>query len=169
MGLAASLVLLVAAGSVAYAWDGGGEGCGGPRHDTCFEANLVWTAVSTPIASDPSVQCVISILSDTNTLVERATGLAPGESCDFMAMLVNTGGQSLTVAETLTAVDSSHCALFAYTDDIPNSTPTWLASGHALPYHATLALTPLASNSCEGAHASFFVVVTGTPLERCLS
>ena len=168
VGVVVEVILLVASGVVAYAWNDGGRGdCGGSYVDHCPTEGVFWT---TPVHATPStanVKCAISIDSDYDNLIEDASNLAPGQYCSFSARLTSTEEQTVTITESLTTLQPSYCKLFAYADNVFHSPPNSILSGHYFAYRGTLSLSSSAGNACEGAFAMFYVGITATPLERC--
>ena len=168
VGVVVEVILLVASGVVAYAWNDGGRGdCGGPYVDHCPTEGVFWT---TPMHATPSasnVKCAILIDFDSDTLFEEARSLAPGQYCSFSAKLTNTEEQTVTITETFTTLQPDRCKLFGYTDNVPSSPSQSIASDHAFPYRGTVSLSSSAGNGCEGAFALFYIVITAIPFERC--
>ena len=158
-------VMLAAGGSVAYACGGpAGNGCKGSG---CPSGGVYWTSSSTPVSSASYVRCTVSIVTSTNTLVEGAANLAPGQSCAFVADLLNTEKQSVSIKEKVTPTLPAGCRLYAYLDNVASSSPPVIASGHFFVYKGTLSLSKAASNRCEVTHATFSVVIEATPYEKC--
>ena len=168
VGVVVAILIVLASGGIAYASsDSGGTGCGGSHGDRCSTQGVFWTY---PIQATPNaanVKCTILIDTDSDTLFEQASSLAPGQHCSFSAKLTNTGEQTVTITESLATFQPSYCKLFTYADNVPRSPPNLIPSGHYFAYQGTLSLSSSAGNACEGAFAIFHVLITGTPSARC--
>lgn len=174
VAIVVAILVLTGTGGIAYAWDdGSGENCGGSHSDRCPSRGIFWTSYSTPVASAPYVKCTISIDSDSDTLFEEASNLAPGQYCGFSARLTNTEEQAVTITEPWWGEwrwQTGDCQLFTYSDNVhvpAHSPPNSIAGGQSFAYQGTLSLSNSAGNACEGAFFFFHVVIIGLPFERC--
>ena len=169
LSVGAVVAVLVGAGAVAYACGQGG-GCGGLHQPACpTPKGIFWVSYSTPLPSAPNVKCTISIDSRTNTLVEGASGLGPGQWCSYAAELKNTDDKIVSITERVTGVEPTGCTSFGYSDNIPSTPPPTISSDHSFGYHGKLSLSSPAPPACgrTGAVAEFYVVITAVPLTKC--
>lgn len=160
------LAVLLGSGAVAYAWDnGGGEPCGGHHNDGCPSVEgILWTAPLQATPSAPNAKCTISIDADSDTATEVASNLAPGQSCEFGAGLMNTEDHTVAISEWATTWQPKDCSLYTFTDNIhPPPHPSSIAGGQEFPFQGTLSLSSSAGNACEGSFAIFHAVIVATP------
>ena len=168
------ILVIVGSSGVAFAAHGSGvtecQDAPSSTGQRCPDYGVLWTShptAPTAIPSDSNVKCTISIDSNSDTLIETAHNLAPGQSCTFSATLVNTEEQTVTITESLTTLQTSFCKLFDYADNVPHSPPNSIRSGHYFAYQGTLSLSRSAGNACEGAFATFHVLISATPSAKC--
>jgi len=164
--LAVVVGAIVGCGGIAFACGGGGGGggCNGVHGDgsggKCQTLQIVW---STPTSTAPSatpVKCTLSLTSSTLTVVVSL--LAPGQACAFAAHLENIGTLAAEVNEQVSISHSAGCSYFRYSDNVPTSPPLGLAASHSYPFTGSVSLALTAGNSCQGAHATIEVTLTGS-------
>jgi hypothetical protein len=151
-----AVVMILAVGTVAYACGPGG--CNGSNCSP--SGKITWTSYSSPEPSAPYVHCTITISTPTLLMI-GASNLAPGTSCEFFAVLTSTVTVPVTLTDSYS--DGSTCFDFLYSDNIYQDHPApALSVGGTFHYQSTIALSPSAGNSCQGATATFSVQITGT-------
>jgi hypothetical protein len=161
LGIAVVVLILSVSGGIAYASSGTpGSGCGNSSKDTdcSTSVSIVWSSVSAPKPSAIYLKCTASISTPT-LLTLRASNLAPGTNCNFLATLLNKG----TVPATITDVidPTSSCTSFDYTDDINLAHPQpVIGAGKTFLYQANLSLSSSAGNGCQDASSTFAVIIT---------
>ncbi|HTT14795.1 MAG TPA: hypothetical protein VMG81_03330 [Thermoplasmata archaeon] len=173
VGVAAVVAVLVGSGVVAYACGDGGQGCQGSHGDSnCGEqssSGILWVSYTAPEGSATGVACALSISSSTNTLVESAVNLGPGQSCSFHAELKNTADQTVSIYESVAATEPSGCNAFLYSDNIATSPTPSIGSHNSFAYQGQVGLSSAAGNACNhsGTAASFSIVISATPCSKC--
>jgi len=167
--VAIAVVCLVGTGGIAYACSsGGGGGCGGSGHGgaSCPPSlEIMWKNPSGVHPGAPFVACHLGLTSTELTI--SVGNLLPGTSCTFSAVLANVGQEAVTLSESVTISEPKKCLKFLYSDNVPHSPARTLPSGGTFSVQGSVGLSASAGNACQGAGASFLVVITGSEESQC--
>lgn len=160
IGVAALIVVLLAAAGVGYASSSGALGWNNHDEDHGPRFHLVWALPDSTTGSVPYVRCSTSFV--TSSLVLSAANLAPGTSCALSATIKNGGALAAILDSRIFLATPTECPFFTYSDNLHGlSQDPVLSAGQTFAYTAVLGLGAAAGNPCQGTTAVVYVAITG--------
>jgi len=163
-----AVLVLAASGGIAYACQVGPPCQTGwyTQNGKCVPSvDIVWENPS-GVLPGALVLCALTLTPQELTVV--VSHLGPGTSCTFHASLANVGKYTVSLTESVSISAPSKCRLFTYSDNIPSSPPRQLKAGAEYAFAGTVGLKAGAGTACEGAVATFSVIITGTCVCSCV-